>query len=91
MSSIVYTVAQIGETALLKPGDYEVLVFRDRSGQSPYLQWLDSLPWKTQERILSRVAAGSSVISRRSVRDYTNSACSSARATEFISGSTKER
>jgi len=41
---------------LLKPGHYEVLVFRDRSSQSPYLQWLDSLDWRTQERILSRAA-----------------------------------
>ena len=41
---------------MLKPGNYEVLVFRDRSGESPYLEWLDTLDWKTQERILNRVA-----------------------------------
>ena len=40
---------------MLKPGHYEVLVFRDRSGKSPYLEWLDALDWKTQERILQRV------------------------------------
>ena len=40
---------------MLKPGSYEVLVFRDRSGQCPYLVWLKSLDWKTQERILNRV------------------------------------
>jgi putative addiction module killer protein len=31
-------------------------VFHHRSGQSPYLEWLDRLDWKTQERILARVA-----------------------------------
>lgn len=41
---------------MLKPGTYEVLVFRNRSDEIPYLDWLDSLDWKTQERILSRVA-----------------------------------
>jgi len=41
---------------VLKPGNYELLVFRDRSGQSPYLEWLHALDWKTQERILNRVA-----------------------------------
>ncbi|CAN5672488.1 hypothetical protein BH11VER1_BH11VER1_32010 [soil metagenome] len=41
---------------MLKPGSYEVLVFRNRSDESPYLDWLDSLDWKTQERILARVA-----------------------------------
>jgi putative addiction module killer protein len=41
---------------LLKSGTYEVLVFRNRSDESPYLEWLDALDWKTQERILSRVA-----------------------------------
>lgn len=41
---------------MLKPGNYEVLVFRDRSGNSPYLEWLETLAWKTQERILNRVA-----------------------------------
>jgi putative addiction module killer protein len=41
---------------VLKPKKYEVLVFRDRSGKSPYLEWLDTLDWKTQERILNRVA-----------------------------------
>ena len=41
---------------MLKPGTYEVLVFRSRSDDSPYLEWLDTLDWKTQERILARVA-----------------------------------
>lgn len=41
---------------MLKPGQYEVAVFQDRSGERPYLEWLDSLDWKTQERILARVA-----------------------------------
>lgn len=41
---------------MLKPGNYEVLVFRDRSGESVYLEWLDALDWKTQEQILNRVA-----------------------------------
>jgi putative addiction module killer protein len=41
---------------LLKAGKYEVLVFRDRSGKSPYLEWLDTLDWKMGERILNRVA-----------------------------------
>jgi len=41
---------------VLKPGKYDVLVFRNRSDESPYLDWLDSLDWKTQERILARVA-----------------------------------
>ena len=41
---------------MLKIGNYEVFVFRDRSGESPYLEWLDTLDWKTQERILNRVA-----------------------------------
>ena len=40
---------------MLKPGRYEVLVSRHRLGQSPYLEWLDSLDWKTQDRILKRV------------------------------------
>ncbi len=41
---------------MLKPGPYNVLVFEDRSGDRPYLEWLDELDWKTQERILARVA-----------------------------------
>lgn len=41
---------------MLRPGTYEVLVFRNRSDDSPYLEWLDTLDWKTQERILARVA-----------------------------------
>ena len=40
---------------MLKPGNYEVLVYRDRSGTSPYLEWLDALDWTTQERVLNRV------------------------------------
>ena len=41
---------------MLKPGNYEVIVLEDRSGESPYLDWLAKLDWKTQERILARVA-----------------------------------
>ena len=41
---------------VLKPGNYEVLVYRDRSGESPYREWLESLDWKTQDRIVLRVA-----------------------------------
>jgi putative addiction module killer protein len=41
---------------LLKSGVYEILVYRNRAGQSPYLEWLDALDWKTQERILNRIA-----------------------------------
>ena len=41
---------------MLKPGNYEVLVYRDRSGESPYREWLESLDWKTQDRIVLRVA-----------------------------------
>ncbi len=41
---------------MLKPGHYEVLIFRDRAGCSPYLEWLGMLDWKMQERILSRVS-----------------------------------
>lgn len=41
---------------MLKPGNYELLVFRDRSGHTPYTEWLDELDWKSQERILARVS-----------------------------------
>ena len=41
---------------MLKPGPYEVSIFQDRSGKIPYLEWLTALNWKTQERILARVA-----------------------------------
>lgn len=41
---------------MLKPGHYEVLIFRDRSGAGPYLEWIKSLDWKTQERVFQRVA-----------------------------------
>jgi putative addiction module killer protein len=40
---------------LLKPGQFEVLVFSDRSGKSPYLEWLDTLDVNTRDRILKRV------------------------------------
>ena len=43
-------------TPLQKPGQYEVLIFRNRSGESPHLEWLDTLDWKMQARILARVA-----------------------------------
>ena len=41
---------------MLKPGNYDVVVFEGRSGERPYVDWLDKLDWKTQERILARVA-----------------------------------
>lgn len=41
---------------MLQPGSYEVLVFRHASDDSPYLDWLESLDWKMQERISARVA-----------------------------------
>ena len=41
---------------MLKPSTYEVLVFQDRAGKRPYSEWLSTLDWKTQERILNRVA-----------------------------------
>ncbi len=41
---------------MLKPGSYEVEIFRTESDVCPYLEWLHSLDWKTQERILVRVA-----------------------------------
>ncbi len=41
---------------MLRSGNYEVLVYRDRSGQSPYLEWLGSLDQKTRQRILDRAA-----------------------------------
>ncbi len=41
---------------MLQPGSYEVLIFRHASDESPYLDWLESLDWKMQERISSRVA-----------------------------------
>lgn len=40
---------------MLKPGRYEVLIFSDRSGESPYLEWLATLDVKTRDRILKRV------------------------------------
>ncbi|WP_395742238.1 type II toxin-antitoxin system RelE/ParE family toxin [Prosthecobacter sp.] len=41
---------------MLQPGSYEVLIFRHASEESPYLDWLETLDWKMQERILARVA-----------------------------------
>jgi putative addiction module killer protein len=41
---------------VLKPGHYEVRVFRSRSGRSPYFEWLKLLDQKTQDRIVTRVA-----------------------------------
>jgi len=41
---------------VLKPGNYDLVVFRSRSGECPYLKWIDSLDGRTRERILSRVA-----------------------------------
>jgi putative addiction module killer protein len=39
---------------MLKPGQYDVLVFQDRVGKSPYLDWLNTLDVKTKQRILAR-------------------------------------
>jgi len=41
---------------VLKPGNYELVAFYDRSGACPYVEWLASLDWKARERILSRVS-----------------------------------
>lgn len=41
---------------VLKPGNYELVVFRSRSGGCPYVEWLDTLDGKTRERVLGRVA-----------------------------------
>jgi putative addiction module killer protein len=41
---------------VLKPGNYEIIVYRDRSGQSPFSEWLASLDTRTQDRIVTRVA-----------------------------------
>ena len=41
---------------MLKPGHYDLRVYRSRSGQSPYFEWLKSLDQKTQDRIVTRVA-----------------------------------
>ena len=55
-SSIVYTGKSKNQrNPVLKPGNYELLVFRDRSGRSPYQEWLASLDAKTRERVLSRM------------------------------------
>ena len=40
---------------MLKPGNYDLIAFHDRSGASPYLEWVDSLDRKTRERVLSRI------------------------------------
>ncbi len=40
---------------MLKPGNYDLVAFQDRSGASPYVEWLAALDRKTRERILSRV------------------------------------
>jgi len=40
---------------VLKPGNYDLIAFSDRSGASPYMEWLASLDRKTRERLLSRV------------------------------------
>jgi putative addiction module killer protein len=41
---------------LPKPGKHEVLIYKDRLGRQPYVEWLETLDWKIQERILARVA-----------------------------------
>jgi putative addiction module killer protein len=40
---------------VLKPGNYELVAFQNRSGQCPYMEWIESLDPKTRERVLSRV------------------------------------
>lgn len=40
---------------MLRPGSYTTLLFRDRSGQSPFLEWLKGLDAETQLRISARV------------------------------------
>ena len=40
---------------MLKPGNYDLIAFQNRSGASPYLEWVGSLDGKTRERVLSRV------------------------------------
>ena len=39
---------------MLKPGHYDVLVFQNRSGDSPYREWLAALDMKTRQRIIAR-------------------------------------
>ncbi len=41
---------------MLKPGSYEVLIFQTSTGNQPFLEWLDGLAAKTQERVVDRVA-----------------------------------
>jgi putative addiction module killer protein len=40
---------------LLKPGHYTTVIFRDRLGRSPLLEWLSGLDWKTHQRISIRI------------------------------------
>jgi putative addiction module killer protein len=40
---------------LLKPGPYNILAYRRRSGGAPFLEWLDTLDGRTQERISGRI------------------------------------
>jgi len=57
VSSIVYTQKnEKQEEFVLKPGNYEVIIYRDRAGQSPFSDWLASLDTKTQDRIILRVS-----------------------------------
>lgn len=41
---------------MLTIGKYEVLTFQTNLGFNPYLEWLKSLHWESQVRILKRVA-----------------------------------
>lgn len=41
---------------MLKPGSYEVEIFRTRTDECPFEDWLDSLDRVTRARILARVA-----------------------------------
>lgn len=40
---------------MLKPGDYDLIVFHDSSGSSSYLEWLAALGLQDRRRVLSRV------------------------------------
>lgn len=41
---------------MLQPGSYSVSILRLASDDCPYLDWLETLDWKMQERISARVA-----------------------------------
>ena len=41
---------------MLKLGDYDLLTYSHRSGQSPFDEWIADLDFKTRQRIFERVA-----------------------------------